>query len=162
MLRLGLRRFFSAAAASPTATATATTTASSQAPVGAVVLENLETRWASLSDAAREAHRAKLLEVLRGDWKQLTLEQKKAAMFVAYGSHATKKPSDLPQVIGGTVILAIIGVAFSLFIRSLGKENPRTTTKEWQEASNEYARSKRINPITGVSSEGYKGKGFVE
>ncbi|KAJ2849453.1 cytochrome c oxidase [Coemansia brasiliensis] len=39
---------------------------------------------------------------------------------------------------------------------------PRTMTKEWQEASNEYARERNINPISGVSSEGYKGKGFVQ
>lgn len=34
-------------------------------------------------------------------------------------------------------------------------------TKEWQEASNEYARANKINPISGVSSEDYKGTGFV-
>ncbi len=56
---------------------------------------------------------------------------------------------------------------------------PKTLTKEWQEASNERALERKQNPITGantagrpvspnltplvigISSEGYKGKGFV-
>ncbi|KAJ1727957.1 cytochrome c oxidase [Coemansia biformis] len=39
---------------------------------------------------------------------------------------------------------------------------PRTMTKEWQEASNRYAKEHNMNPISGISSEGYKGKGFVQ
>jgi hypothetical protein len=42
-----------------------------------------------------------------------------------------------------------------------GDETPVTTSKEWQEATNEYARINKINPISGVASEGYKGSGFV-
>jgi cytochrome c oxidase subunit 4 len=34
-------------------------------------------------------------------------------------------------------------------------------TTEWQEATNEYMKGQKANPITGISSEGYKGKGFV-
>ena len=43
----------------------------------------------------------------------------------------------------------------------LGEEKPLTTTKEWEEATNEYLREQKSNPITGISSEGYKGKGYV-
>lgn len=35
-------------------------------------------------------------------------------------------------------------------------------TKEWQEASNERGREQKQNPITGISSDGYKGKGHVQ
>lgn len=45
--------------------------------------------------------------------------------------------------------------------RQLGGEVPSTMTKEWQEASNEYARANKINPISGISSENYQGTGFV-
>ncbi|KAJ2900449.1 cytochrome c oxidase [Coemansia aciculifera] len=38
----------------------------------------------------------------------------------------------------------------------------RTLTKEWQEESNRIAKEKKINPIHGISSEGYTGKGFVQ
>ena len=36
-----------------------------------------------------------------------------------------------------------------------------TTTNEWKEATNEYLKEQNSNPITGISSEGYKGKGYV-
>jgi cytochrome c oxidase subunit 4 len=35
-------------------------------------------------------------------------------------------------------------------------------SKEWQEASNEYLKSQKVEPITGVSSEGYSGPGMVQ
>lgn len=38
---------------------------------------------------------------------------------------------------------------------------PRTMTKEWKEAENVYARKQNANPISGLSSEGYKGKGMA-
>lgn len=39
---------------------------------------------------------------------------------------------------------------------------PHTMTKEWQEASNELLKKQNIEPITGVGSKGYKGKGMVQ
>jgi cytochrome c oxidase subunit 4 len=35
-------------------------------------------------------------------------------------------------------------------------------TKEWQEASNALMKEKNMNPITGISSTGYKGPGQVQ
>ncbi|EDN09792.1 predicted protein [Histoplasma mississippiense (nom. inval.)] len=35
-------------------------------------------------------------------------------------------------------------------------------TKEWQEATNEYAKREKMDPITGISSEGYSGKGHIQ
>ena len=35
-------------------------------------------------------------------------------------------------------------------------------TKEYQEQMTERAKEKKLNPISGISSEGYKGKGFVQ
>jgi len=59
--------------------------------------------------------------------------------------------------------MGLVGVASLLFfgIREFAPPPPRTITKEWEEASNERAREAKLNPITGISSEGYKGKGFV-
>ena len=51
---------------------------------------------------------------------------------------------------------------FTFFFLSLiGGEKPETFTKEWQEATNEYLKSQNSNPISGISSEGYKGTGYV-
>ncbi|KAJ1940152.1 cytochrome c oxidase [Kickxella alabastrina] len=64
------------------------------------------------------------------------------------------------------VLIGVVGtIALSLTISSLLRrsvEKPRTLTKEWQEASNAIAIEKNINPISGISSEGYSGKGFVQ
>lgn len=38
----------------------------------------------------------------------------------------------------------------------------KTMTKEWQEASNQIAIKQKQNPITGISSENYQGKGHVQ
>ena len=56
-----------------------------------------------------------------------------------------------------------IGVSFAAFwaIRQAGRPAPKTMSKEWQEASNEYLKAQNVEPITGVSSEGYKGPGMV-
>ena len=39
---------------------------------------------------------------------------------------------------------------------------PRTLNKEWQEATNEKLLAQKSNPLTGISSAGYKGKGYVQ
>lgn len=76
-----------------------------------------------------------------------------------------------------------MGVSFLLFtvLRYFAKPAPHTMTKEWQEASNEklLVRRQRLSvylwpsanqsvqqeqkaePFTGISAEGYHGKGMV-
>ena len=41
-------------------------------------------------------------------------------------------------------------------------EQPRTMTQEYPEAMTERAKENNQNPITGISSEGYKGKGHIQ
>jgi cytochrome c oxidase subunit 4 len=40
-------------------------------------------------------------------------------------------------------------------------EKPKTISKEWEEATNEYMKEQKMNPISGIASEGYQGKGYV-
>jgi cytochrome c oxidase subunit 4 len=40
-------------------------------------------------------------------------------------------------------------------------EKPKTLTPEWEEATNEYLKEQKSNPISGIGSEGYQGKGYV-
>ncbi|KAG0284831.1 Cytochrome c oxidase subunit 5A [Linnemannia gamsii] len=131
----------------------------------AVPLQNLEMRWATLS-AQEQASVAKHLEQIQaGEWTKMTAEQKKAAYWVAFGPHGARTPLTGPghalKVAAGTTAVVSAAGALFLWIRSKGGEKPTTMTKEWQEASNEYARANKINPISGVASEGYKGTGFV-
>ncbi|KAG0204103.1 Cytochrome c oxidase subunit 5A [Mortierella sp. GBA30] len=128
-------------------------------------LANLALRWKTMSTQEKASLTKHLEELQAGDWTKMTLEQKKAAYWVAFGPHGARTPLTGPnhaiKVIAGTAGVLGISVALSLWIQSKGSEKPITTTKEWQEASNEYAHANKINPITGVSSDTYKGAGFV-
>ncbi|KAF9925691.1 Cytochrome c oxidase subunit 5A [Linnemannia zychae] len=131
----------------------------------AIQLQNIESRWASLSAQEQTSVAKHLEQIQAGEWTKMTAEQKKAAYWVAFGPHGARTPLTGPghalKVVAGTTAVVGAGGLLFLWIRSKGQETPKTLTKEWQEATNEYARTNKINPITGVSSEGYKGTGFV-
>ncbi|KAG8933312.1 Cytochrome c oxidase subunit 5A [Tulasnella sp. 417] len=142
------------------ASTTTTSAASSVIPVS-----NIEAQWETLTSKEQTEVYEQLLEAQKRDWKTLSIDEKKAAYYISFGPHGPRKPVDEPgsglKVFGLTMgIVGLAGVAFA-GIRSFGGEPPRTLTKEWQEASNEIAREEKQNPLTGITSEGYKGKGHV-
>lgn len=106
-----------------------------------------------------------LEETMKRDWKELSLDEKKASYYVAFGPHGPRapisKPGDNLKIFA--CVAALVGVTgvISALIRAGAPEAPKTMSKEWQEATNERALEQKMNPITGISSEGYKGKGFV-
>ncbi|KII88273.1 hypothetical protein PLICRDRAFT_41432 [Plicaturopsis crispa FD-325 SS-3] len=138
----------------------------SSSSTSAIPLSNVEAQWEKLSNEERSTVHQQLEELQKKDWKLLSIDEKKAAWYVAFGPHGPRtpvsKPGDSLRVFLGT--LGLIGAAGVLFVtaRMFGGTPPRTLTKEWEEASNERALEAKINPITGISSEGYSGKGFVQ
>ena len=54
------------------------------------------------------------------------------------------------------------GVFYGLRHFFANPEQPRTMTQEYQEAMTKRAKENNQNPITGISSEGYKGKGHIQ
>ncbi|KAJ7454860.1 cytochrome c oxidase subunit IV-domain-containing protein [Mycena latifolia] len=133
--------------------------------VAAIPLSNIEAQWALLSPDEKSSVADQLEELQKRDWKLLSGDEKKAAYFVAFGPHGRRKPihekGDGFRIFGST--LALLGVSGLLFfaIRAASPPPPKSMSKEWQEAMNERAIEQKMNPITGISSEGYKGKGFV-
>ncbi|ORZ19628.1 cytochrome c oxidase subunit IV [Absidia repens] len=130
-----------------------------------VAVQNLEGRWKTLSTAEQNTIAKQLEEVQKADWKAISADEKKAAYYIAFGAHGPREPLTGPnhtsKVVGGTIaVLAVSGALFA-FIRSQGKETPMTVNKEWEAATNEYLKSQNSNPISGISSEGYKGTGYV-
>ncbi|EDR06441.1 uncharacterized protein LACBIDRAFT_163585, partial [Laccaria bicolor S238N-H82] len=129
-------------------------------------LSNVEAQWAKLSSEEKVAVHEQLEVLQKKDWKELSLDEKKAAYYVAFGPHGPRTPTSQPgdnlKIFLST--FALVGVAGVLFyaIRQYAAPPPKTLTKEWQEASNERALEMKLNPITGISSEGYTGKGFVQ
>ncbi|KAF7726144.1 Cytochrome c oxidase subunit 5A [Apophysomyces ossiformis] len=130
-----------------------------------VAVQNLESRWKTLSTAEQNTIAKQLEEAQKADWKVLSADEKKAAYYIAFGPHGPREPLTGPnhgmKVFGGVIgVLAASGALFYA-IRLGGGEKPTTLSKEWREATNEYLKSQNSNPVNGISSEDYKGTGYV-
>ncbi|KAG5956894.1 Cytochrome c oxidase polypeptide 5, mitochondrial [Claviceps arundinis] len=128
-------------------------------------LKNIEKRWEGMPPQEQADLWMSLRDRMKGSWSDLTLQEKKAAYWIAFGPHGPRTvdpPGSGARVAWGVAIG--LGVSLSIFaiIRSFAKPAPITMNKEWQEASNERLIAQKADPITGISSEGYKGKGMVQ
>lgn len=68
------------------------------------------------------------------------------AYWIAFGSHGPRKETPKGEgwkVLSKVTQLVAVSVAVFYSTRIFAKEPPRTLTKEWQEASNEYAKVRR-------------------
>ncbi|KAI9152545.1 Cytochrome c oxidase subunit 5B, mitochondrial [Blastocladiella emersonii ATCC 22665] len=160
-LRAAPRRAASTVAAEAVAAAPA---AAAPSTVSRTALADIPARWTAMAQPERSAVVESLLAAQKGDWKALSADQKKALYYIAYGPHGPREK--LPKGFQIRVFAATMGVVAAsagLFwwIRTLGGQGVPTTTKEWQEASNEYAKGMNGNPYTGVASDNYKGSGHV-
>ncbi|KAF8906441.1 cytochrome c oxidase subunit IV [Mucidula mucida] len=157
-----------ATAASPSHVAgsysTATTTPS-KPKAAAVPLSNVEAMWTKLTAEEKDGVRAQIEVLNQKSWKDLSIDDKKAAYYVSFGPHGARtpvsKPGDGLKVFGGVLVTLSVSAVLFFGVRAMAPEAPRTINKEWQEASNQRALDQKMNPITGISSEDYKGKGFV-
>ncbi|KAI4159768.1 MAG: hypothetical protein LQ342_006279 [Letrouitia transgressa] len=96
------------------------------------------------------------------------------AWWIAFGPHgprAEPHPDEPWWLFTRTLGAMVLTLVLFIIIRQFAREPPRTMNKEWQEATNEYlksgltfdfSQSQNTEPITGVSSEGYKGRGMVQ
>jgi len=132
------------------------------------ILPNIEARWKDLVKEEQYAVFRSLEEIQKKDWKELSLDEKKAAYFISFGPHGPRKPITVKgqgvKTFTGVsaCVLATVGVFYGLRHFFANPEQPRTMTQEYQEAMTERAKENNQNPITGISSEGYKGKGHIQ
>ncbi|KFH44223.1 Cytochrome c oxidase polypeptide-like protein [Hapsidospora chrysogenum ATCC 11550] len=128
-------------------------------------LANIEKRWEGMPLQEQADLWMALRDRMKGNWKELTVQEQKAAYWIAFGPHgprAVDPPGTNAKIFWGTV--AGLAVSFSIFgiIRYFAKPAPHTMNKEWQEASNELLIQQRADPFTGVTAENYKGPGMVQ
>ncbi|KAH8906724.1 cytochrome c oxidase subunit IV [Coniochaeta sp. PMI_546] len=128
-------------------------------------LANIEKRWEGMPLQEQAELWMALRDRMKENWAELTLHEKKAAYWIAFGPHGPR--AEPPANEGRKVALytaVAVGVSFIIFatMRSFAGPSPQTMTREWQEASNEYLKGQGADPFTGVSSEGYKGKGQIQ
>ncbi|KAI9716935.1 MAG: Cytochrome c oxidase subunit 5 [Candelaria pacifica] len=127
-------------------------------------LAQIEKRWEAMPPQEQADLWMQLRDRMKTDWHELTMNEKKAAYWIAFGPHG---PRALPPPGEGWRVFrtTALGVGIALVIGFIGvavKNNPKTMTKEYQEATNEYLKNQNTEPISGVSSEGYTGKGMVQ
>jgi len=106
-----------------------------------------------------------LRDRMKSNWSELTVQEKKAAYWIAFGAHGPRSvppPGENWKIFRYTMFGVAVSFALFLMIKSFARPPPVTMTKEWQEASNEYLKAQKSEPITGISSEGYSGPGMVQ
>ncbi|KAL1994411.1 hypothetical protein VTN49DRAFT_3080 [Thermomyces lanuginosus] len=141
------------------------TRASSQHAIANPTLAGIEKRWESMPPQEQAELWMQLRDRMKVDWHEMTLQEKKAAYWIAFGPHGPR--SEPPKGEGWKVaskVAQLLALSLIIFagIRAGANPAPRTMTKEWQEAMNEYAKAEKIEAITGPGSEGYTGRGFVQ
>ncbi|KAI1328041.1 cytochrome c oxidase subunit IV family [Xylariaceae sp. FL0255] len=158
LLRAGAR-------ASSVRTSTAVTTRASSTAISNPTLANIEKRWEGMPSSEQAELWMALRDRMKGNWAELTFQEKKAAYWIAFGAHgprAQPPPDENRKVALYTAVGVLVSLAIFATMRAFAGPAPATMTKEYQEATNEYVKSQRAEPLTGISSEGYQGKGMVQ
>ncbi|KAI9230574.1 MAG: cytochrome c oxidase subunit V [Piptocephalis tieghemiana] len=126
---------------------------------------DLQAAWPTLEASKRSVISKTLDERMEGDWREMSLDEKKSAFYVSYGPHGPRTPrKDAPasKVLAGVAAVTLTTGVLFYTIRQYGQETPETMTREWQEKTNELMHEQKNNPITGMTSEGYSGKGMIQ
>lgn len=80
----------------------------------------------------------------------------------SHGPRAEAPPGETKTV----ALYTAMGVGASLLLfmtmRMFGGASPPSMNREWQEAANERLREQKADPLSGISSEGYSGKGQIQ
>ena len=63
-----------------------------------ISLVGLESRWIRLPECEKGAIADHLAKAQRGDWKAMTLDEKRAAYYIAYGPYGARTPRDPAQI----------------------------------------------------------------
>lgn len=128
-------------------------------------LANIEKRWEGMPQTEQAELWMALRDRMKGNWAELTLQEKKAAYWIAFGPHgprAMPPPDEGRRVALYTAVGVAVSFAIFATMRMFAKPAPRTMSKEYQEASNEYLKGQNAEPLTGLSSPDYQGKGMVQ
>ncbi|KAG0680961.1 Cytochrome c oxidase subunit 5A [Pichia californica] len=117
-------------------------------------ISNLQGRWEKLPESDKQNLIEALSEKQKLPWTTLSLEEKKAAWYISFGTWGPRRPMETPEDSAKIYKGIAIGFFFSaaLFIAYYSQRTiPRTMNKEWQEQSDEYLASKNSNPFSTYS-----------
>ncbi|KAF8468334.1 cytochrome c oxidase subunit IV family [Kalaharituber pfeilii] len=128
-------------------------------------LVDIEKRWETMPPQEQAELWMSLRDRMKNNWSELTLAEKKASYWIAFGPHgprALPPPGEGKKVFLYTMYGIVASAITFIAIRQFARPPPKTMTREWQEKTNEYLKEQKVEPITGISSEGYKGPGAIQ
>jgi cytochrome c oxidase subunit 4 len=117
-------------------------------------ISNLQGRWEKLPESDKQHLIDALADKQKLPWNQLSLEEKKAAWYISFGSWGPRKPMETAEETSRIYKGIAIGLGLSAFLFFAYYSNryvPKTMHKEWQEKSDEYLASKNANPFSSYS-----------
>lgn len=133
--------------------------------VSAPMLADIEKRWEGMAPQEQAELWMALRDRMKGPWANMTVAERKASYWIAFGPHgprALPPPGQNMWVFKMTLVSIAVSAVLFAAVRAVARPAPKTMSKEWQEASNEYLKNQKTEPISGVSSEGYTGTGMVQ
>ncbi|KAI3653468.1 hypothetical protein MP228_001415 [Amoeboaphelidium protococcarum] len=102
-------------------------------------------------------------ELQRGDWKLMSPEEKKAAMYLAFGPVNVTDDSTTKVVGISIAFMVATGIFYYALVKYFrSKKNMPNLTPEWQEAEKERFIKERRNPYTGESAHLFTKDGIKE
>ncbi|GAB7357689.1 hypothetical protein MBLNU459_g0360t1 [Dothideomycetes sp. NU459] len=128
-------------------------------------LANIEKRWEAMPPQEQADLWMALRDRMKVDWTELTLQEKKAAYWIAFGPHgprAQTPPGEGTKVFAYTMVGVGASAVLFFLARYFARSPPPTMTKEYQEATEEYLKEQKVEPITGISAEDWKGNFSVQ
>ncbi|PHH79338.1 hypothetical protein CDD82_2440 [Ophiocordyceps australis] len=144
---------------------TAVSRASSTHAISKPTLANIEKRWDIMPLQEQADLWMALRDRMKGNWNELTIQEQKAAYWIAFGPHgprAVDPPGTNARIVWGVISGVTASLIIFGIIRHFAKPPPHTMTREYQEKANEFLIQQNADPITGISSEGYTGKGQIQ
>ncbi|KAJ1959435.1 cytochrome c oxidase, partial [Dispira parvispora] len=129
-------RSYATATAAPATAPSSTITENSESylDIAKVPLGSVEVAYNNWTDNQKVAMLDRLAELQKQDWKNLSLEEKRAVFFVAFGPHSARTPRSQPgdgwRTLLGVGVALGVSVGTFAFIRSLAQKPPHTMTPE--------------------------------
>ncbi|KAF2155852.1 cytochrome c oxidase subunit IV [Myriangium duriaei CBS 260.36] len=128
-------------------------------------LADIEKRWEAMPPQEQADLWMALRDRMKVDWHELTIQEKKAAYWIAFGPHgprAQTPPGENAKVFAYTLIGCGAAAVLFLTTRYFARPPPKTMNKEYQEQSDEYLKEANVEPITGISNPEFKGRFSVQ
>ncbi|KAJ3154071.1 Cytochrome c oxidase subunit 5A [Geranomyces michiganensis] len=128
----------------------------SSAAIAPAALAQIETRWAKLPECEQGAIADALAVKQKGDWKNMSLEEKRAAYWIAYGPYGARSPRDPAmkwKVLLWSATFSAAAVGIWAYWTSAVVPELRTQTPEWQEETERRSIELKQNPFTGAYAE---------